>query len=127
MIHAEARLPSRTATLLALILVNLCENGVQATPGGTSVTLTFSRGGGSIVIEVRDEGGGFPADAPLFMPCRSTKEGGSGIGLALCKQLANHLGAELELASSTDAGCVFRLTLPDAVGAITSRQEPVQL
>ena len=40
----------------------------------------------------------------------------SGIGLALCKQLANHLGAELELARSTATGCVFALKLPAAVG-----------
>jgi len=54
------------------------------------------------------------------MPCRSSKEGGTGIGLALCKQLANHLGAELELATSTATGCVFALRLP----AVTSPAKP---
>jgi signal transduction histidine kinase len=125
-IHAEARLPNRTASLLALILVNLLENALQATPAGKSVTLTISRAGQSLELEVRDEGSGFPADTPLFMPCRSSKEGGSGVGLALCRQLANHLGAELGLASSTNAGCVFRLTLPDSVNAPKNR-ESIQL
>src|SRR5256885_10117139 len=45
--------------------------------------------------------------AHLFAPCRSSKEGGSGIGLAISKQLANHLGAQLELKSNSPAGCVF--------------------
>ena len=111
-IQAEASLPNRAANLVALILVNLTENAVQATPMGKTVGLTVSRSGARLVFEVRDEGSGFPADMPLFMPCRSVKEGGTGIGLALCKQLANHLGAELELAASTSVGCVFALRLP---------------
>lgn len=112
-VQTEAALPNRVANLVTLILVNLIENAVQATPVGKTVSLAFRRIESRLVFEVRDEGVGFPADTPLFMPCRSTKEGGTGIGLALCKQLANHLGAELELATSTDAGCVFALSLPN--------------
>jgi signal transduction histidine kinase len=112
-VQAEAALPNRMANLAALILVNLAENALQATPQGRTVTLSVSRQEPRIVFEVRDEGPGFPADIPLFMPCRSTKEGGTGIGLALCKQLALHLDAELNLATSTSAGCVFALWLPD--------------
>ena len=111
LIQTTAALPNRTANLVALVLVNLIENALQATPSGKNVALTISAVDHRIVFEVRDEGGGFPADAPLFMPCRSSKEGGTGIGLALCKQLANHLGAELELTASTPAGCVFALRL----------------
>jgi signal transduction histidine kinase len=116
MVEADAALPNRVANLVALILANLAENAVQATPSGKAVMLAARRADGRIVFEVRDEGGGFPADIPLFMPCRSTRVGGTGIGLALCKQLANHLDAELELASSTSTGCVFALKLPAAVG-----------
>jgi signal transduction histidine kinase len=111
-VSAEGVLPNRVANLLALILINLVENAVQATPRGKTVTLTAAQRDGRWVFEVRDEGAGFPADVPLFQPCRSTKEGGTGIGLALCKQLANHLGAELRLAGSTTSGCVFALSLP---------------
>jgi signal transduction histidine kinase len=112
LIQTAAALPNRTANLVTLVLVNLIENALQATPSGKNVALTISAVDQRVVFEVRDEGGGFPADAPLFMPCRSSKEGGTGIGLALCKQLANHLGAELELTASTSAGCVFALRLP---------------
>jgi signal transduction histidine kinase len=112
-VQAEATLPSRAANLVALILANLAENAVHATPTGKVVTLAVRREEARFVFEVRDEGGGFPAETPLFMPCRSTKEDGTGIGLALCKQLALHLGADLDLATSTTAGCVFVLRLPD--------------
>jgi len=116
-IQAEAALPNRVANLVALILVNLVENAVQATPKGRAVELRVNRAGRRLVCEVRDEGSGFPADTPLFMPCRSAREGGTGIGLALCKQLANHLGAELELVTSTAAGCVFMVRLPAPVSS----------
>jgi signal transduction histidine kinase len=110
-IQAKGGLPNRTANLLALILINLVENAIQATPKDKAVTLTVQRNGAELIFEIRDEGSGFPADTPLFMPCHSTRDGGTGIGLALCKQLANHLGAQLELARSTPQGCVFVLRL----------------
>lgn len=116
-VKAEGALPNRVANLAALILVNLVENAVEATPKGKKVTLSMTREGGRLLFEVRDEGAGFPADTQLFMPCRSAKEGGTGIGLALCRQLALHLGAELELTTSTPAGCVFLLRLPEASAA----------
>jgi len=107
-------LPNRTANLVALILVNLLQNALQATPRGRSVALFLSDCAEKLVCEVRDEGPGFPdalADS-LFSPCKSTKEGGSGIGLAISKQLANHLGATLELRSHSPTGCVFVLSVP---------------
>jgi signal transduction histidine kinase len=112
--RGEAVLPNRAANLVALILVNLVHNGLQATPKGKSVTVTLSHAEEQIRCEVRDEGPGFPEAlrGSLFKPCQSTKEGGSGIGLALSKQLANHLGAALELQSSDLTGCVFALILP---------------
>jgi signal transduction histidine kinase len=111
-VESEGALANRVANLTALILINLAENAIQVTPRGKTVTLIIKRKGGQLYCEVRDEGGGFPAHIPLFTPCRSTKEGGTGIGLALCKQLALHLGAELELATSTPGGCVFSLRVP---------------
>ena len=117
-VKGGAVLPNRTANLVALILVNLVQNALQATPRGRNVTLLLTDFVENVVCEVRDEGPGFPdtlADH-LFSPCKSTKEGGSGIGLAISKQLANHLGAALELKSHSAAGCVFALTVPSNVG-----------
>ena len=126
-VQAEGVLTNRVANLVALILINLAENAVQATPGGKGVSLAIDRAGGLLTFQVRDEGGGFPADTPLFMPCRSAKEGGTGIGLALCKQLANHLSAELQLASSTSGGCVFALNLPVPVRETKPATETARL
>jgi two-component system nitrogen regulation sensor histidine kinase GlnL len=73
---------------------------------------------------MRDEGPGIPPElaATLFAPCKSSKEGGSGIGLAISQQLANHLGAGLELARNSPHGCVFVLTVPLKVSMEKSRR-----
>ncbi|WP_407984837.1 hypothetical protein [Pontiella sulfatireligans] len=49
------------------------------------------------------------------MPGKSTREGGSGIGLAISKQIADYLDAALELEESSASGCVFLLELPMSV------------
>lgn len=110
--HGEAALPNRDANLVLLILVNLAENAVHATRRGGTVTLALRAGETGVVCEVQDQGPGFPPDLPLFRPCVSNKENGTGIGLAVCKQLAGHLGADLELATNSPGGCVFTLRLP---------------
>lgn len=116
-LEGEAAVSNRVASLLTLILVNLVQNGLEATAPGGQVRLKLASAAGQLRCEVADQGPGFPeALRPhLFKPCLSTKEGGSGLGLALCKHLANHLGASLELHHSSPAGCVFVVSLPLAV------------
>lgn len=112
--EGDCTLSSRTANLARLVLVNLLENAVAATPAGRMVSLRVARETGDLCFRVRDEGPGFPDHLRehLFLPCKSTREGGSGIGLAISKQIADHLGAKLELEESSARGCGFRLELP---------------
>jgi len=123
-LNGEIVLPNRAANLVALILVNLTQNALQATPKGDAVTLSLTECGEQILCEVRDKGAGLPPERAvhLFAPCKSSKEGGSGIGLAISKQLANHLGADLELKSNSPEGCVFVLTVPTNVASEKSRR-----
>jgi signal transduction histidine kinase len=107
-------LTNRDANLILLILENLIRNAIEATPAHRAVKLTAVANDAGIRFEVHDEGPGLPApiQAHLFQPCRSTKPRGNGIGLAICQQLAHHLGAQLELSRSSAQGCVFALHLP---------------
>lgn len=107
-------LPSPTANLAGLILVNLVENAVQATPEGGTVNLAAGNAADALTFRVQDEGGGIPEHIrpKLFLPCKSSREGGSGLGLAISKQLADYLGASVELVETGTRGSVFLLKLP---------------
>jgi signal transduction histidine kinase len=113
----DAQFNNREANLIVLILENLLSNAIQATPSGGTVALEIAKDRDLVRCEVRDQGPGLPEHlkSRLFKPCQSTKAGGSGIGLAISKQLAGSFGAELELKSNTAAGCVFALAIPLAL------------
>ncbi len=112
--EVDAVLSARVSNLLTLILVNLIQNAIEATPSGKQVRLCVKQAAKEIEFEVVDEGGGLrpELERQLFQPCESTKDGGSGLGLAICKQLARHIGADLNLRRNSAQGCVFGLTLP---------------
>jgi signal transduction histidine kinase len=118
LVRAEGMLGNREANLTILILENLIQNAFQVSREGGSVWLKILREDPGVRFEVQDEGPGFPEDLKerLFSPCRSSKPGGSGIGLAISKHLALNIGANLELQNSGDNGCVFHLCLPRKQG-----------
>ena len=113
-VTAAGALSNHEADLVLLILENLAQNAVEASPRGKTVRLAIFAESGHTVMEVQDEGPGLPpgVEARLFTPCDSSKQGGSGIGLAISRQLAAHLHAELQLKRSSPQGCTFRLALP---------------
>jgi two-component system, NtrC family, nitrogen regulation sensor histidine kinase NtrY len=99
---------------LEQVLINLIKNGVEAaleTKG--SVSVGWDRDGSSAEIWVRDTGPGLSNTANLFVPFFTTKPGGSGIGLVLCRQIVEAHGGTLELRNRTDVtGCEAKITLP---------------
>lgn len=118
-VRLDGKLSNREADLILLILENLVQNGIEATPAGKTVEVSIAGDDGAIRFEVRDQGSGLPAgmETRLFMPCTTAKKGGGGIGLAISRQLAQSLGAQLELAGSSVNGCRFRLIVPMPAGA----------
>ena len=110
---AGGALSNHQADLVLLILENLVQNAIDATPSGKKVAVRLTNEVGNLCVEVADEGPGLPTEmlGRLFTPCVSCKPGGSGVGLAISQQLAKHLGGELSLKATSDQGCVFRLTL----------------
>ncbi len=117
----DAILTGRQASLIVLVLENLIENALAATPPNKPVRLDILETSEAIVFEVVDEGPGMPAEMrdSLFKPCRSTKPGGGGIGLAISKQLSSQLGAGLELRKNSSNGCVFSLSVPKTFDAVS--------
>jgi signal transduction histidine kinase len=81
--------------------------------GGGSASVGWRRSRGGLEIAVEDEGPGLANTSNLFVPFFTTKPGGSGIGLVLCRQIAEGHGGSLTLENRKDTrGCKARLTLP---------------
>jgi nitrogen fixation/metabolism regulation signal transduction histidine kinase len=95
-------------------LINLIQNAVDAAEStGGRVFLRHQQHAATLEITVRDEGPGLPNTANLFVPFFTTKRGGSGIGLVLCRQIAEAHGGVLTLRNAPDGpGCEAIVTLP---------------
>ena len=105
---------------LKQILINLLSNSIKFTPADGSITIRCRRDGTACLLQVEDTGIGIaPADIPVAMaPFRqiegdlNRKYEGTGLGLPLCKSLADMHGAGFEIESAVGKGTTVTVRLP---------------
>jgi signal transduction histidine kinase len=106
------------------VLVNLLRNAAEA--GARSVRLSVRRIG-PVVLDIADDGPGLPeaVRADLFRPfAGSMRRGGTGLGMAIARDLMVAHGGDIELLETGAAGTTFRLTLPSAEPATQTAAQP---
>jgi two-component system, NtrC family, sensor kinase len=101
---------------LRAVFLNLLRNSREAMSGGGTVTVATRRADGGIEVEVGDTGGGIPPGdlTRIFEPFYSTKERGTGLGLAFTQQVVEEHGGSIRCASTVGAGTVFTVRFPAA-------------
>jgi len=106
------------------VLVNVIKNAIEASPAKGTVVVSDARVAGALEICVADDGPGISAEARrnLFVPYFSTKPGGSGIGLALARQIVVAHGGTITAERSPSGGTLMRIVIPDVVHAHPYRE-----
>jgi signal transduction histidine kinase len=126
--RVEVQLPDGPVTALgdrdrlAQVLANLLSNAIKYSPDGGTVTVEAAANGSKVTIAVRDEGIGIPADQQAYVfekffraETPEVREiGGTGLGLALCRELVEAHGGRIGFESSPGAGSTFWFTLAAA-------------
>jgi len=103
------------AAQIEQVVINLLKNATEAVDETAvgQVRITWRKAPGQIEIIIEDDGPGIANAQNLFVPFFTTKPSGSGIGLVLCRQIAENHGGALTLGNREDGvGCIARLRLP---------------
>ncbi|PIZ00121.1 hypothetical protein COY62_04215 [bacterium (Candidatus Howlettbacteria) CG_4_10_14_0_8_um_filter_40_9] len=101
------------------IVINLLDNAIKFTEKG-SITISLFKTGGEAVLSIKDTGIGIAPEAQKLIfqkfyraeDWQTRATGGSGLGLYVCKSLAERLGGQINFQSKKGEGSVFVLSLP---------------
>jgi signal transduction histidine kinase len=118
-IHADA-------PRLKQVLLNLCQNALQAMKSGGSLTvrtrpgfLRNASGTPALELSVEDTGCGIESQDfdKLFVPFYTTRTDGTGLGLPICQRIIQSHGGEIEVHSTPGKGTTFLIRLPAVYSA----------
>lgn len=107
--------------LLEQVFSNLILNAASYTPDYTKIFISTQQEGSEVVVSVRDQGPGIPAEAipklfEKFYRVPGTKTGGTGLGLYIAKSFVDAHGGRIDVHNHPEGGAEFRVYLP--VGSV---------
>ncbi len=95
---------------------NLIINAQQSVPDSrpTEITLKLYKHNEAVMVEVKDNGSGIPQNirSRVFLPNFTTREGGTGLGLAMAKRIIEYAGGSIWFETEEGTGTTFFLSLP---------------
>jgi len=102
--------------LVVQVLLDLLSNAAQATPPGSEVRLEAQANGAGVEIGVADAGPGVPVDlrTRIFEPFFTTRDKGTGLGLAVARQIVEAHQGHIAVEEAAAGGARFRISLPAA-------------
>lgn len=119
---AEPMVVSVDASRIRQLILNLVTNAVKYTPAGGSVRMQLGPANGRVTLSVADTGIGIAAgDLPHIFDrfwradsarTRTGERPGAGLGLAICKWIAEAHGGQIDVVSRPGRGTTFTVTLP---------------
>ncbi len=105
---------------LKSMMLNLIENGIKYSSPGSRIDITLEKENGSALISVSDQGIGISQEALAHIfdrfyradKARSRQEGGSGLGLSICKYIAEAHNGSISAKSELGKGSTFTVRIP---------------
>jgi two-component system sensor histidine kinase HydH len=99
---------------LETVFSNLILNAIQAVNGNGRIMIQASEIGSETVIDIIDNGHGIEKEnlPKIFEPLFTTKQNGTGLGLASCKSIIEKHGGTIECSSIVNKGTVFTIRFP---------------
>jgi signal transduction histidine kinase len=105
---------------LKSMMLNLVDNGIKYSSEGARIDITLEKEDSCAVIQVSDQGIGIPQDALPYVfdrffrvdKARSRQEGGSGLGLSICKWIAEGHNGSISVKSELGKGSTFTVRIP---------------
>lgn len=128
--QADTRIQANREQLRHLVL-HLGSNAIQFTPEGGTVTIRLESDADGVSLQVEDTGIGIPAEAldRVFerfyqVDVPRMRRQGAGLGLALCRSIAESHGGRISVVSRIDQGSRFTVTLPRERAGKYNDREP---
>lgn len=113
-LHGELPLVVGDNELLKQVFLNICKNGIEAMGdhGTLDISHHFDEEGDKVSINIHDTGPGIPLYVidKIFDPFYTTKEDGTGLGLAVCQKIIHDIGGQIRV-SSKGYGTTFHILL----------------
>ena len=106
---------SLDARKIKQVILNLCKNALAAMPQGGDLTVKCFSYGATVVLEIADTGIGIPAGLDPFALFKTTKVGGSGLGVSIVEQIVLAHHGTIDYTSKPGRGTTFKIIFPAAI------------